>query len=787
MQFLLKSFTLILLSTSLLVAQGKTVTLSGYVSDRASGEALIGANIVVEGKSIGSSTNQYGFYSLSLQAGAYRINASYLGYQTTSIDINLTAARKLDIELQSISVQGEIVEVTAESADQNVQSMEIGVEKLDVQIIKQVPVVLGEVDVLKTIQLLPGVSQVAEGSAGFNVRGGSADQNLVLLDEAPVYNASHLFGFFSVFNNDATKDVKLYKSGIPAQYGGRLSSVLDVRQKEGNSKKFAVSSGIGLISSRLLLEGPIGQNKGSIMLAGRRSYADVFLKLAGNNNTAFFYDLNFKTNYQLSDNDRLYASGYLGRDRFEIADILGTSWGNSAFTLRWNHLFSDRLFSNFTAIYSNYDYSLDLLASGSEYNWKSNIINTHLKADAAFFINNTYRLEFGGGSIFYNFQPGSIKPLQNSGVIPTSLDEKFGVESAGYLSLEQKLSDRLSFTYGLRFSNFMRLGDQTLRQYENDAPVVFDPITQRYEGGRVIGEEAFSKNERIASFNGLEPRFAARVLVDQSSSIKLGYNRTRQYIHLISNTSSPTPLDIWAPSGSFIEPQISDQIAAGYFRNFANDRFETSIEGYYKDMQNQLDYIDGADLTVNNYLETELLSGRGRAYGAELSIRKKQGKLTGWLSYTLSRSERQVKGIADADPGINNGEYYPSNFDRLHDLSLTAIYQRSRRVGFSGNFIFSTGRPVSYPGGRYRFSNLIIPQFEDRNQNRLPAYHRLDLAININEFWGGDWTFGIYNLYNRQNASSIRFRQKEDQPLTSEAVRLSFFGIVPSITYNISF
>jgi len=775
------------LSSSMLLAQGKTVTLSGYISDRASGEALIGANIVIEGQAIGGSTNQYGFYSISLPTGSYQINASYLGYQPTTIDLNLTSARKLNIELVPATVEGEEVVITGEAADQNVQSMEIGVEKLDVQIIKQVPVVLGEVDVLKTIQLLPGVSQVAEGSAGFNVRGGSADQNLVLLDEAPVYNASHLFGFFSVFNNDATKDVKLYKGGIPAQYGGRISSVLDVRQKEGNSKEFAASSGIGLISSRLLLEGPIQRDRGSFMLAGRRSYADVFLKLSGNNNTAFFYDLNFKSNYQLSENDRLYASGYFGRDRFELADILGTNWGNSAFTLRWNHLFNDRLFSNFTAIYSNYDYSLDILSSGSEYNWKSNIINTHLKADATFFINNNYRLEFGGGSIFYNFQPGSIKPIKNSGVIPTALDKKFALESAGYLSLEQKLSSRLSMTYGLRFSNFMRLGDQILRQYANDAPVIFDPLTQRYQDGLVIGETTYGNNERISTFSGLEPRLAARIILDRNSSIKLGYNRTRQYIHLISNTSSPTPLDIWAPSGPFIEPQISDQIAVGYFRNFASDRFETSIEGYYKDMQNQLDYIDGADLTVNNYLETELLSGQGRAYGAELSIRKKQGKLTGWLSYTLSRSERQVEGINEIDPGINNGEYYPSNFDRLHDLSFTTIYQRSKRVSFSGNFIFSTGRPSTYPGGRYRFSNLIIPQYEDRNQNRLPAYHRLDVAVSLNEFWGGDWTFGIYNLYNRQNASSIRFRQNENNPLTSEAVRLSFFGIVPSITYNLSF
>ncbi len=763
------------------------VTLSGFLRDSANGEALIGANISIPELAKGTASNQYGFFSLTLPAGSYEVVFEYIGFDAICRTLTLTNDLKLTLELRQAAVAGDEVVVSAERADRNVNSIEMSVARLDVKTVEKVPVVLGEADILKTIQLLPGISTAAEGSSGFNVRGGAADQNLVLLDEAPVFNASHLFGFFSVFNADATNDVQIYKGGIPARYGSRLSSVLDVRQKEGNSKSFKASGGLGLIASRLLLEGPINKGRGSYMLAGRRSYGDLFLKLSGNDNTAYFYDLNFKSNYEINSANRIFLSGYFGRDRFEIADIFGTSWGNSAFTLRWNHLFSNKLFSNFSAIYSNYDYSLDILASGASYNWKSNIINTHLKGDLTWFLSDQHQIYFGGNATYYLFQPGKVREINQSNITPVDLDEKFALEPSAYVSHEWKLNSALTLRSGLRFSSFSRLGKQRIFSYQNGAPVIFNQNLGLYQSASVVDSISYGTNDLIERFSGLEPRVSAKVNLGQQQSLKMSYNRTRQYLHLISNTTSPTPLDIWVPSGPFIKPQIADQFAAGYFHNFRDGQIETSVEGFYKTMQNQLDYIDGADLTVNNRLETELLSGEGRAYGMEVYLRKNSGRWSGWLSYTLSRSERQITGLSSLDPGINNGEYYPNSYDKTHDLSLTTIFEPNENWTLSSNFVYQSGRPITYPQGRYQILGLAIPHFEDRNQNRLPAYHRLDLSLTMHQRFGGDWIFSIYNVYNRQNASSITFRENEDQPGLTEAVQTSIFGIVPSITYNVKF
>ncbi|MEM1407967.1 MAG: TonB-dependent receptor plug domain-containing protein, partial [Bacteroidota bacterium] len=709
-----------------------------------------------------------------------------------TISKELRGNETVSIDLEATSEQLQEVVITAEAENANVVNNEMSVAKLEPKTIKQVPAVLGEADVIRAIQLLPGITSVADGASGFNVRGGAADQNLILLDEGIIYNSAHLLGLYSVVNPDAVKDIKIYKGGIPARYGGRLSSVLDVRQREGNSKEFNGEAGIGLISARGLIEGPIVKDKSSYMIAGRRSYGDAFLQLTGSDNVAYFYDLNVKTNYTVNDRNRLFLSGYFGRDKFELGSIFSNSWGNATGTLRWNHLFSDKLFANFSAIYSNYDYSIDQLTTGAEFNRKSNIITYNVKGDFNYFINNKNEIEFGADNKWYEFRPGEITPVEGSNILTTTLDEKFGQELGVYLSYERKIG-RLTFNTGLRYSHFLRQGEQDIPVYANDAPVVYNSAVGRYEDGEVIGVESYSSGKTISDFGNFEPRLSATYVINAKSSVKASYNRIYQYLHLISNSNSPTPLDVWAPSGPFIKPQQVDQIALGYFRNFKDNTYEASIEGYYKEMDNLVDYVDGADLLTTNTLETEILPGIGRSYGLELYVKKNKGKLTGWISYTLSRAERKVAGITAEDPGINNGKWYAANYDKRNDLSVTGVYQLNDRWSLSGNFIYATGAPTTYPVGRYEFAGLVIPQFESRNQQRLPDYHRLDVSATLKgkkRRWkngGHEWVFGFYNLYNRANATSIYFVENEDNPGQSKAFKSYLFGITPSITYNFKF
>lgn len=775
-----------------LIVNAQQAQLSGYVRDNETGEDLIGVSIRQQNGTAGAITNVYGFYSLTVPKGEVTLLVSYVGYEPLSISVDMTNDLRQNFKLiPSIEQLNEVV-ITGEKDNGNIENNEMSVATVKPKTIKEVPAVLGEADVIWSIQLLPGVTSASEGSSGFNVRGGSADQNLILLDEGIIYNSSHLFGLFSVINPDAIKDVKLYKGGIPARYGGRASSVLDIRQREGNNKSFSGSAGVSLVSAKAMIEGPIYKDKSSYMVAARRSYGDALLRAMGEKNTAYFYDLNVKANYTINDNNRVFLSGYFGRDKFEISGVLGNSWGNTTSTIRWNHLFSDKLFANASIIYSNYDYTIDLLTSGSEFNWKSNIITVNTKADFGYFINNNSQFDFGFDHKLYEFRPGEIKPINGSNVEELTLDQKYAQEVGVYAHFSQKLGS-LTLDGGLRFSSFLRTGSENIAIYQDNKPVIYNETLGRYENGTVTGYEHYGRNEIITSDYNLAPRLSATYIVNEQSSIKASYNRMYQYLHLISNTNSPTPLDIWTPTGQFIKPQESDQIALGYFRNFADNMYETSIEGYYKTLNNLVDYVDGADLIVNNNIETEVLSGSGEAYGLELYIKKNKGNLTGWVSYTLSKTERQVKGIDQNDPGINHGNLYSANYDKRNDLSVTAMYKLSPRLKISSNFIYTTGAPTTYPSGRYEFSNLVVPHYEGRNQQRLPDYHRLDISATLktrektNKKTNSEWTFGVYNIYNRKNANSIYFIESDSNKGESEAYKSYMFGIMPSIMYSFTF
>ena len=790
-----KLLLLMLLTGSLAIAQTE-FTLSGYVKEQASGEELFGVNILLN-KTTGTVTNEYGFFSISVPEGTYQIEISYLGFKTITQEITLTRDTQLDFEVQDEANQLEEVVITGNKTSQtaSVRSTEMSVVKLNSKTIKKLPAILGEPDLIKSIQLLPGVSSVNEASSGFNVRGGSADQNLVLLDDATIYNASHLFGFFSVFNTNAVKDVKLYKGGIPSIYGGRLSSVLDVKQREGNIKEFGGEVGIGLIAANALIEGPIAkgdreEGKGSYMLAGRRTYFDLFTGFVEDfeDTQAYFYDLNLKANYNINDKNRLFLSGYFGRDRFEIDNFLGTVWGNASGTLRWTSILNDKLFLQTSAIFSNYDYNLDNLRTGSEFRWSSNIINYNLKPRLTWYINPKNTLRTGLDFTYYNFNPGEIAPLEGSAINPQKFQEKNAIESAAYIDFKQQVTEKLSLQYGIRVSNFNRIGRDNIQLYETGNPLTYNPTLDVWEENAVIGETTFSGGNSIENFYGFEPRFSARYLINEDNSVKFSYNRNYQYIHLISNTTSATPLDIWAPSGPYLKPQYADQFAVGYFKSLKNNEYDFNIEAYYKTMNDVTDFIDGADLLFTENIETQVVQGDARAYGLELQVNKNTGKLRGWLSYTLARSERNILGI-------NNNEYYPANSDQLHELNLVGIYKLNDRWDFGANFVFGSGRPVTFPTGQYEQNGLVVADYQNRNGDRLPAYHRLDVSATLNPKPGGrgKWIFSIANLYNRQNAASIYFREisevndVEVATGETEATKLSFFGIVPTVTYQFKF
>lgn len=763
-------------------------TLSGIISEEKSNETLIGVNIIFPETGTGTTTNEYGFYSITLPKGTYSVVISYLGYTTKTETIELSNDIIKNISLiNSLESLDEVI-ITNNIEQLSIKNPQMSVNTLTSNTIKKIPVVLGEADIIKAITLLPGVTNAGEASSGFNVRGGSADQNLILLDEAIIYNSSHLFGFFSVFNPDAIKDLRLYKGGIPARYGGRVSSVLDIYQKEGNSKEFNLNGGIGIVASRLLAEGPIKKDKGAFLFGGRSSYAHLFLPLFDINNIAYFYDLNTKLSYKINDRNNIYLSGYFGRDVFRIEDTFENTYGNSVLNFRWNHLFSDKLFSNLSLIYSDYYYDLKL--NFVEFDWVSGIQNFNLKYDFKHYLNDKLKLQYGLNSIYYKFNPGEINPtVETSGINLFKLIDKYAFENALYLDVEHKISNKLALSYGLRFSSFYRLGQDKLNIYTNNQPVTFNEDFQIYEEANPIDTETFKRDDVISKFFNLEPRFSAAYQINLNSSLKVSYNRMSQYLHLLSNTNSPTPLDVWTPSGKYIKPQLLDQFALGYFKNLSNDEYSLEIEGFYKTIKNRIDYIDGANLIANNAIEQVILNGKARAYGLEFLLRKNKGKFKGWLAYTLSKSEQQTKGRTPNEIGINNGNWYNTPYDKTHDISLTGSYKLNDKWEVSSNFLFQTGQPATFPNGQYVYNGINIPNYGERNKNRLPSYNRLDVSFKYqpkqaeNKKWQSHWVFGIYNVYNRKNATSINFSQNNTTGF-NEATRLSIFGIVPSISYN---
>jgi hypothetical protein len=765
---------LILVCNCSLQAQPR-YTISGIIKDKKTGEALIGATVKAQEIAGATSSNSYGFYSITLPEGAYNLLISYAGYETIAQKITLNKDQVINIELSVLSAMQEVV-VTARKKNENVTMPLMGVEKINMNEINQLPVLLGEKDLLKSIQLLPGVKSAGEGNSGFYVRGGGADQNLILLDEAPVYNASHLLGFFSTFNSDAIKDVTLYKGGMPAQYGGRLSSVVDIKMKEGNNKGYEVSGGLGLISSRLNIEGPIIKDKGSFIISGRRSYADLFLKLSPDStlkqSSLYFYDLNLKANYRLGKNDKIYLSGYFGRDVLGLGKSFETDWGNKTGTLRWNHLLGAKLFSNTSLIYSDYSYNINIKSGTDNFKITSQIQDLNLKQDFDWFLNNNSKIKFGANIIGHTVAPGRISAAGNSNIKSQLIQYRYSRESAIYFSHEISLKEKLNIVYGARLSNLTAIGPGNYYHYDAN--------------GNIIDTLKYGRGDKVASYWNLEPRLSVSFQLSNASSIKGSYNRNVQNLHLLTNATTSTPTDLWLPSTNNIKPEIADQVSLGYFRNFKENQYEFSTELYYKALQNQIDYKNGADLVANDNIEAELLYGKGRAYGIEFFLKKKYGRFNGWIGYTLSKAERQFTGI-------NNGNWYNAKQDRTHDLSIVGIYKKNQRWTFSGTFVYSTGNAVTFPSGKYRVNNQTTFLYTERNGYRMPAYHRLDLAATLEGKHNKvrklqtSWTFGVYNAYGRQNAYSIEFKDDPNDPSKTIAVQTSLFTIIPSITWNFKF
>jgi hypothetical protein len=783
------------MSYTAILAAEVNYTISGYIRDKASAELLIGSTVFIKETGTGAQANVYGFYSITLPPGKCTLEYRSVGYASQVISVELIKNEEINIELSSDDVELKEIVIEGVREDRNVTSTEMSTASIDINTIKKVPAFLGETDIIKSIQLLPGVSTVGEGASGFNVRGGSVGQNLVLLDEAPVYNSSHLLGFFSVFNPDAVKDVKLYKGGIPARYGGRIASILDIRMKDGNSKDLGVEGGIGTIFARLAVEGPTIKDKGSFIIAARRSYIDVLAKpftdVLDDGAALNFHDLTFKTNYRFNQNNTMYLSAYLGRDKFLFDANQGFSWGNKTATLRWNHLFAPKVFSNFTAFFSDYDYSLEIGETDlDKFEWDSRIRTYDFKPEFSWFINSSNELTFGGDLLYYQFNPANATGVSNGEIADVSLEEMQGLELSAYVGNDTRFNDVFSLQYGLRFSNFRYLGPADVYEWRTIEPG---------ERKELVSETRVDDNSAIASYNNLEPRISLKIQTGSQTSIKASYNRMAQYIHLISNTTASNPLDVWRLSTNNIQPQIGDQYAIGIFKNFGpkND-YEFSLEGYYRDTREEIEYIDGAELLINKYLEADLLSGTGRAMGLEFYLKKNTGKLNGWISYTLGKSELKVNGI-------NNADWYPARFDQRNNLKIVGYYELNDRWTFSANFTWLSGTPTTFPTDRFTQQEYLIPYngFESRNNIRVPDFHRLDISATLNgkKFKrNGErrknedyFVFGFYNVYARRNPFSIYFSQGSERPpagapIDSFATQVSIIGtIIPAISYNFKF
>jgi hypothetical protein len=754
-------------------AQEKFV-LSGNINDAGTGEDLIGASVVVVGQSnTGAVSNAYGFYSLTLKKGQYQLRYQFVGYDPQFVNIDLTENKKLDIHLSEKSYNiGDIV-VRGERADRNITSVQMGNVKMDPERIESIPVIFGERDILKTIQLTPGVKSAGEGNSGFYVRGGGIDQNLILLDEAPVYNSAHLLGFFSVFNSEAIKDATLMKGSIPAEYGGRASSVFDIKTKDGNMKNFGLTGNLGLISSNLTAEGPIQKDKSSFVVSGRRTYADLFRVFSTDddikNSQLYFYDLNLKTNYKINTSNRLFLSGYVGRDKFKFADEFGFDWGSITGTFRWNHNFSEKLFSNTSLIFSNYSYEINVLAD-FDVNIRSEIHDWNLKQDFTFYTNVNNTLKYGANVILHNVLPGKISVPEGSIYSPEEISRRKAIEWSGYISNQQNFSEKLKLYYGLRLALFSNIGPGEFYEFD--------------EKGELVNTIEKDKFEIVKTQGGLEPRLGITYLFNSKSSVKTSYNRIYQFLHLLSNTTTTAPTDLWLPSSNNVKPQISDQVSFGYFRNFKANEFESSVEVYYKNLANQIDYKDGAELVFNSTVEAELVFGRGWAYGAEFLVKRNYGRLNGWVSYTWSKTMRQFDAI-------NKGNPYPARYDRTHDVSVVGIFDINDKWKLSATWVYYTGNAVTFPSGKYEIDGQIVGYYTERNGYRMPDYHRLDLGLTWQRKktskFESSWNFSVYNAYGRENAYYIDFRESEKNPGTTEAVQVALFKAIPSVSYKFKF
>jgi len=770
---LITSFIILLMLNTAVYAQ-KNYSVSGTVKNGSTGETLIGASIKIMGiQPVGTTTNSYGFYSINIPEGLYKFEISFVGYATLTKEIMVKSNLKEDFNLEESTTLNEVV-ITSIRRNDNIIKAQMGVEKLNVKDIQNVPVLFGEKDILKTLQLLPGIKSAGEGNSGFYVRGGATDQNLILLDEAPVYNASHLLGFFSTFNSDAIKDATVYKGGMPAQYGGRLSSVLDIRMNDGNKKEATYEGGIGLISSRLKIEGPFIKDKSSFMISGRRTYADSFLAFAPDTSVRgsilYFYDLNAKANYQIDEKNVLYLSGYFGRDKLGLKNTFGFNWGNATGTLRWNHLFSNRLFSNTSLIMSKYDYTIENLLSGTEFSVNSSINDFNLKQDFSFAFNNKHELKFGFDAIHHTISPGQITSPSTSSINEIKVETRKGIELATYISDQYSVSEKIKLMYGLRLSAYSVMGGGNFKTYAEDG---IETSSTFYKAGSFV-----------KTYVNLEPRISASFQLTDSRAIKGAYTRNVQNLHLMSNSTATSPTDLYIMNSLNTKPELADQFSLGYFNNFKDNTYEFSAEVYYKSMQNQIEYRNGTDLRGNQNVEADLIYGKGRAYGVELFFKKKYGKFNGWIGYTFSKTERQF-GL------INDGNWFTARQDRPHDLSLVGIYKAGKRWTFASTFVYSSGNAVTFPIAKYNLDGKTIFYYGERNGNRTPDFHRLDISATLeaksNKKFKSSWNFGIYNVYNRMNPFSIDFKDNPDNKSQTQSTQTSLFGIIPSATWNFKF
>lgn len=761
-------------------------TISGYVKDATNGEELIGVTVQVKGDHLGTVTNAYGFYSLTLSSGTATLQFSYVGYQSQVAEFQLDKSLSYNIELTPMATQMEEVVISGDRVDANVTDIQMSHRKIDVGQVRKLPTFLGEADIIKTIQMQPGVIMAGEGTSSFFVRGGSGDQNLILIDEAPIYDPSHLFGLFSIFNSDVIKEAELYKGGIPARFGGRLSSILEVRTKDGNNKETTGSGGIGTLASRLMVEGPIRKDKSSFVVSARRSYVDAFLKLANNENSVYFYDVNAKVSWKHGNKNRFFAAFYSGRDKFSISDNFGFGWGNQTGTVRWNHLFNDRLFSNTSWIVSNFDYRLQINDPVQGFNWTSNLQQASFNNDLSYYINPQHELNFGYHLSGRRFSPGKISPTTSASAFQELEQQKmYALDHAVYLDYKQKPSENIAITYGLRLSFFQNIG-------KSDVILYADPK----DNVNIIRTDTlqFKSWQTIKSYLNLEPRFSFLWQLNAWSSIKASYNRMVQNTHLITSGTVPLPFNTWSPSNYYLKPQVADQYAIGYFRNFKENQYEFSSEVFYKTIDNITDFADNAQLFFNNDLSTEYRQGTSVAYGLELMAEKKQGKLTGFVSYTLSKVTRNI-------PGVNQDVSFAANYDRRNVVNVAAIYELSESWSFGSTFNYSTGRPITLPGGRYKYDVYNVDYITSRNGYLLPDFHRLDVSATWNPTskrenrrWKSQWVFSIYNVYNRKNPFTIYTRTKEDDQgnivgdgTQKEAILIYLFPVLPSVTYNVKF